>query len=69
MQFEGSNSVYFGDIPQFRTPLPSPSPSKILKPSPKVQNQSSLPVWVEPLGVWLTNRKVQTSIKQYLEHL
>lgn len=54
---EGSSSVYFGEVSQFRTPLPTPSPSRILKPSPRIQHQSSLPMWVEPLGVWLTNRK------------
>ncbi|XP_078359153.1 uncharacterized protein LOC144643701 [Oculina patagonica] len=55
--FEGTSSIYFGDIAPFRTPVPSPSPSRILKRPPRTQNHSSLPTWVEPLGVWLTNKQ------------
>lgn len=56
--FEGTSSIYFGDIAPFRTPAHSPSPSRNLKRPPRVQNNSSLPTWVEPLGVWLTNKQV-----------
>ncbi|KAJ7392317.1 hypothetical protein OS493_011974 [Desmophyllum pertusum] len=55
--FEGTSSIYFGDIARFRTPLPSPSPSRILKRPPRTQNHSSLPTWVDPLGIWLTNKQ------------
>ena len=58
-QFEEINSIIFGDAPPLRTPLPSPSPSKILKQAPKIPVPSSHPEWVDPLGVWLTNRRVR----------
>ena len=56
--FEGSSSIYFGDIAPFRSPVHSPSTSRILKRPPRIQNNSSFPTWVEPLGVWLTNKQV-----------
>lgn len=58
-QFEESNSIIFGDAPPLRTPLPSPSPSKVLKQAPKIPAPSCHPEWVDPLGVWLTNRRVR----------
>jgi len=58
--FEGTSSIYFGDITPFRSPVHSPVTSRILKRPPRIQNNSSLPTWVEPLGVWLTNKQVFT---------
>jgi len=62
---EGTSSIYFGDIEPFRTPVHSSSTNRLLKRPPRVQKNSSLPIWVEPLGVWLTNKQVFIKAPNY----
>ena len=64
-QFEGRSSIVFGNAPNFHTPLPSPTPSKVLKQAPKIPIESCHPEWVESLGVWLTNRRVGKTVKRF----
>ncbi|KAK2572779.1 Contactin-associated protein-like 5 [Acropora cervicornis] len=68
-QFEESNSIIFGDAPPLRTPLPSPSPSKVLKQAPKIPVPSCHPEWVDPLGVWLTNRRACKNYETFTRHI
>lgn len=68
-QFEGRSSIVFGNAPNFHTPLPSPTPSKVLKQAPKIPIESCHPEWVESLGVWLTNRRKCNSYVKFTRHV
>ncbi|XP_022791959.1 uncharacterized protein LOC111331165 isoform X2 [Stylophora pistillata] len=66
--FEGTSSIYFGDVAPYCTPVQSLSPSKSFRRPARRQNQSSLPTWLDPLGVWLPSNKKTNCYETFIRN-